>query len=194
MAPGDWVGARPWIDDPEELVNEWSLENSVYMVAAMFLKGAVMFFPKGLSTRMALSMWWFFCLIITSSYTANLAAFLSKERMTIQIRDFDDLISQNKIKFGTLMNGTTYDFFRLSNYSKHKEAWKKMVYFQPSVFVDSNSEGVRRVLNKNKDYAFFMESSSLEYEINKDCDLIEVGDWLDSKGYGIAMPLGKYFI
>lgn len=51
---------------------------------------------------------------------------------------------------------------------------------------------MRRVLTaKNRGYAFLMESSSIEYEIEQNCDLKQVGDWLDTKGYGIAMPIGK---
>ncbi|NWX92679.1 GRIK2 protein, partial [Nothoprocta ornata] len=37
--------------------------------------------PKALSTRIVGGIWWFFTLIIISSYTANLAAFLTVERM-----------------------------------------------------------------------------------------------------------------
>jgi hypothetical protein len=33
------------------------------------------------STRMVAGLWWFFTLIMISSYTANLAAFLTVERM-----------------------------------------------------------------------------------------------------------------
>lgn len=36
-------------------------------------------------------------------------------------------------------------------------------------------------------YAFFMESTSIEYETQRKCDLKQVGDLLDNKGYGIAM-------
>lgn len=32
------------------------------------------------------------------------------------------------------------------------------------------------------------ESSTLEYEVQRDCDLIQIGNWLDNKGYGIACP------
>lgn len=36
---------------------------------------------RGVPTRLAASVWWFFALIVISSYTANLAAFLTKEHM-----------------------------------------------------------------------------------------------------------------
>ena len=36
-------------------------------------------------------------------------------------------------------------------------------------------------------YAFFMESSSIEYIMERDCGLTKVGGELDSKSYGIGM-------
>ena len=39
--------------------------------------------------------WWFFTLIIISSYTANLAAFLTVERMITPIENADDLANQH---------------------------------------------------------------------------------------------------
>ena len=38
------------------------------------------------------------------------------------------------------------------------------------------------------DYAYLMESTSIEYIVERECDLYQVGALLDSKGYGIATP------
>lgn len=54
---------------------------------------------------------------------------------------------------------------------------------------DENKVGVAMAEQGN--YAFFMESTSIEYETERKCDLRQVGDMLDSKGYGIAMRKGK---
>ena len=61
---------------------------------------------------MVAGMWWFFTLIIISSYTANLAAFLTVERMESPIESVEDLARQTKIKYGTTASGTTKAFFR----------------------------------------------------------------------------------
>lgn len=63
---------------------------------------------------------------------------------------------------------------------------------RPSVFVNSNEEGVERVQKEKGLYAFFMESTSIEYQVERKCDLQQVGGLLDSKGYGIGMPVSKY--
>ena len=41
-------------------------------------------------------------------------------------------------------------------------------------------------------YAFLMESTTIEYNIERECDTTQIGGLLDSKGYGIALPPGKY--
>jgi len=67
-----------------------------------------------MSGRIVGSAWWFFTLIIISSYTANLAAFLTIERMLTPIESADDLAKQSSILYGTLEAGTTKDFFEVS--------------------------------------------------------------------------------
>ncbi|KAJ8882449.1 hypothetical protein PR048_014257 [Dryococelus australis] len=69
---------------------------------------------RAVSTRMVAGMWWFFTLIMISSYTANLAAFLTVERMDSPIESAEDLAKQTKIKYGALRGGSTASFFRVS--------------------------------------------------------------------------------
>lgn len=63
---------------------------------------------------MVAGMWWFFTLIMISSYTANLAAFLTVERMDSPIESAEDLAKQTKIKYGALKGGSTAAFFRVN--------------------------------------------------------------------------------
>lgn len=147
---------------------------------------------RAASTRVALSMWFFFALIIISSYTANLAAFLTMNRMEVSIESAVDLAKQTKIKYGAMNGGSTMSFFRESNFSLYQRMWSAMESAEPSVFVDSNEEGVERVAKSNGNYAFLMESTAIEYIIEKNCNLTQVGGQLDSKGFGIAMPVSKY--
>lgn len=69
--------------------------------------------PKALSTRIIGGIWWFFTLIIISSYTANLAAFLTVERMESPIDSADDLAKQTKIEYGAVKDGATMTFFKV---------------------------------------------------------------------------------
>ena len=59
------------------------------------------------------SAWWLFTLIIISSYTANLAAFLTIENVVEPIKNVEGLANHPTIKFGTLNSGTTRAFFEV---------------------------------------------------------------------------------
>lgn len=62
----------------------------------------------------------------------------------------------------------------------------------PDVVVNSTDDGIRRVYEGG--YAFLLESTMNEYYRHRDCDLMQVGGLIDSKGYGIGTPTGKYRI
>ncbi|XP_044268477.1 glutamate receptor ionotropic, kainate 2-like [Tribolium madens] len=190
ISPQDWENPHPCEQEPEELENIWDMKNCLWLTLGSIMNQGCDILPKGLAPRMAASMWWFFSIIVTNSYMANLAAFLTNERSQASINSAEDLAKQTKIKYGTLEGGSTQNFFRDSNYSLYQRMWTSMEQSKPSVFEKSNDDGVARVQNtKNRLYAFLMESSTLEYQIMTKCDLKQVGNWLDSKGYGIAMPL-----
>lgn len=60
----------------------------------------------------------------------------------------------------------------------------------PEYLTETNQEGVDRV-KASTDYAFLMESTSIEYNTKRECNLKKIGDALDEKTYGIAMRKSK---
>ncbi len=60
-----------------------------------------------------------------------------------------------------------------------------------AVLTNSNREGIDKVLQEQGNYAFFMESTTIEYVTERYCQLQQVGGLLDSKSYGIAVQHGK---
>ncbi|XP_016918905.1 glutamate receptor ionotropic, kainate 2-like isoform X2 [Apis cerana] len=187
MAPGEWDNPHPCNPDPEELENNFDLKNSMWLTVGSLMQQGSDILPKAPSIRMVAGMWWFFTLIMVSSYTANLAAFLTVDKMDNPIKGVEDLAKQTKIKYGAVAGGSTSAFFRDSNYSTYQRMWAAMQEARPSVFTKSNDEGVDRVLKK-RDYAFLMESTTIEYRMERNCDLDKVGGLIDNKGYGIALP------
>ncbi|XP_054269962.1 glutamate receptor ionotropic, kainate 2 isoform X2 [Macrosteles quadrilineatus] len=188
FTPYEWQNPHPCNPNPDHLENHFSLPNCLWFAIGSLMQQSCDFLPKAVSTRMVAGMWWFFTLIMISSYTANLAAFLTVERMDSPIESAEDLAKQTKIKYGALRGGSTAAFFRDSNFSTYQRMWSFMESARPSVFTSSNLEGVERVIKGKGSYAFLMESTSIEYVIERNCDLTQVGGLLDSKGYGIAMP------
>lgn len=59
---------------------------------------------------------------------------------------------------------------------------------EDTVFVESSKAGIERV--KNSDYAFIAESTTIDYQVQRNCELQQVGGLLDNKGYGLAFPKG----
>ena len=78
--------------------------------------------------------------------------------------------------------------FQTSKIETYDRMWKAMNNEHPSVFVNSTQEGVERVRDKDHPYAYLLESTMNEYFTQRNCELMQVGGLLDSKGYGIGTP------
>ncbi|XP_024138893.2 LOW QUALITY PROTEIN: glutamate receptor 1a [Oryzias melastigma] len=175
-----------------EQTNEFGIFNSLWFSLGAFMQQGCDISPRSLSGRIVGGVWWFFTLIIISSYTANLAAFLTVERMVSPIESAEDLAKQTEIAYGTLDAGSTKEFFRRSKIAVFEKMWAYMKSADPSVFVKTTDEGVMRVRKSKGKYAYLLESTMNEYiEQRKPCDTMKVGGNLDSKGYGIATPKGS---
>ena len=136
--------------------------------------------------------WWFFSLILVSSYTANLAAFLTVEKLVTPIETVEDLAQQTDIRYGTLKGGSTMAFFNKSTITTFKRMWTFMQQHKDDVFVSSNREGIEKVRRSKGKFAFLLESTMNEYESERSpCNTMRVGDNIDAKGYGIGTPLGS---
>ncbi|XP_018309332.1 glutamate receptor ionotropic, kainate 2 isoform X3 [Mycetomoellerius zeteki] len=189
FSPYEWNNPHPCHPGTEIVENQFSLSNSFWFTIGTLMQQGSDLNPKATSTRIVGGIWWFFTLIIISSYTANLAAFLTVERMITPIENAEDLASQTDIAYGTLDSGSTMTFFRDSMVETYKKMWRFMENKKPSVFVPTYEEGIQRVLQG--DYAFLMESTMLDYIVQRDCNLTQIGGLLDTKGYGIATPMGS---
>ncbi|KAM7398415.1 hypothetical protein PAMA_006364 [Pampus argenteus] len=175
-----------------EHTNDFGIFNSLWFSLGAFMQQGCDISPRSLSGRIVGGVWWFFTLIIISSYTANLAAFLTVERMVSPIESSEDLAKQTEIAYGTLDGGSTKEFFRRSKIAVFEKMWSYMRSADPSVFVKNTNEGVIRVRKSKGKYAYLLESSMNEYiEQRKPCDTMKVGGNLDSKGYGVATPKGS---
>lgn len=137
------------------------------------------------------SFWWFFTLIVVSSYTANLAAFLTIEKPQSLINNVEELAdNKDGVVYGAKRTGSTRNFFLNTEDARYKKM-NKFMTDHPEYLTEDNMEGVNRVKTSSH-YAFLMESTSIEYNTKRECNLKKIGDALDEKGYGIAMRKGKY--
>ncbi|NXN99051.1 GRIK3 protein, partial [Rhinopomastus cyanomelas] len=188
FSPYEWYDAHPCNPGSDVVENNFTLFNSFWFGMGALMQQGSELMPKALSTRIIGGIWWFFTLIIISSYTANLAAFLTVERMESPIDSADDLAKQTKIEYGAVKDGATMTFFKKSKISTFEKMWAFMSS-KPTALVKNNEEGIQRTLTA--DYALLMESTTIEYITQRNCNLTQIGGLIDSKGYGIGTPMGS---
>ncbi|KFD48141.1 hypothetical protein M514_10979, partial [Trichuris suis] len=173
-------------------LSDFTFDNCLWVSLAAVMQQGTDIMPRSVSCRIASSIWWFFTMIIVSSYTANLAAFLTLEKMHAPIESVEDLAKQNKIRYGIQASGSTAQFFKESKVEVHRRMWQYMISQTPSVLVADYAEGIRRVRESKGEYAFLLEATANEYAgTRKPCDTMKVGMNLNTIGYGIATPFNS---
>ncbi|XP_053197833.1 glutamate receptor ionotropic, delta-1-like [Scomber japonicus] len=183
---------------PANGVGSGTLHSAIWIVYGAFVQqggeGAV----GSVALRIVMGSWWLFTLIVCSSYTANLAAYLTVSRMDHAIRSFQDLARQIDVDYGTVRDSAVYDYFMnkgtnpLEQDSTYAELWRTISRNNGMDYsVSSPSEGIRKA--KKSPYAFLWDMAVLEYAAltDDDCTITVSGNGMSSKGYGIAMQHGS---
>uniref|UniRef100_A0A672JLA2 Glutamate receptor n=1 Tax=Salarias fasciatus TaxID=181472 RepID=A0A672JLA2_SALFA len=177
-----------------------SLQSAIWIVYGAFVQqgGCSDSILGSVALRIVMGSWWLFTLIVCSSYTANLAAYLTVSRMDNAVRSFQDLSKQADMVYGTVRESAVYEYFRakgtnpLEQDSTFAELWKivnKNNGFDHSV--SSPSEGIKKA--KRESYAFLWDMAVVEYAAltDDDCTLTIAGNSMSTRGYGIALQHGS---
>ncbi|CAI5784662.1 glutamate receptor ionotropic, delta-2 isoform X2, partial [Podarcis lilfordi] len=98
-----------WLNPPRLQMGSMTsttLYNSMWFVYGSFVQQGGEVPYTTLATRMMMGAWWLFALIVISSYTANLAAFLTITRI-------ENSIQQTDIPYGTVLDSAVYEHVRV---------------------------------------------------------------------------------
>ncbi|KAK3734903.1 hypothetical protein RRG08_038928 [Elysia crispata] len=117
FSPYEWYNPHPCNPDTDTVENTFDLSNSFWFTVGTLMQQGSDINPRAISTRIVGGIWWFFTLIIISSYTANLAAFLTVERMVSPIESAEDLSKQTEIEYGTRVSSATMTFFKTEDFT-----------------------------------------------------------------------------
>ncbi|XP_050679076.1 glutamate receptor ionotropic, kainate 2-like isoform X2 [Leptidea sinapis] len=183
----EWQNPVPCVEQPEELSNQFSLANSVWLIIGSVMQQGSEIAPIALAPRVITSVWWFFTMVIVASYVGTLVAFLTIEKNVMPFQTIEELYAHKSISYGCKSKGSTKQFFQDSSNPIYQKMYEKMR--RKGWLVQDNDIGVDLV--ENSTYAFFMESTSIEYVTERHCDLLQIGGLLDSKSYGIGMKKGS---
>ena len=166
-----------------------SAAESMWFTLAAILQQGTETTPATPAGRIVASFWWFFGLIIITSYTANLTAFLTVKNINPPITNVAALATQTKVRFGTVKNSGVENFFKYTKIEPYKTMWEQMVVLDSNV--NSTAAGVELV--RQGDYAFIWDSSVTSYVDGMNCDLTTIGPAFDHKGFGIALAPGTSY-
>ena len=139
------------------------------------------------STRFLTISWKFLIisLIVCGFYYLANYVYCINSRLIYLIESAEDLSIQKEIKYGTVASGSSAAFFQQSNVPTYVRMWNTMSS-DGSSFVRSSYEGVQRTLQGG--YVFITSSNTIEYIVNRECDLTKVGGLLNTIQYGLAVP------
>uniref|UniRef100_A0A670ID83 Glutamate receptor n=1 Tax=Podarcis muralis TaxID=64176 RepID=A0A670ID83_PODMU len=175
-----------------------TLHSAIWIVYGAFVQQGGESAVNSVAMRIVMGSWWLFTLIVCSSYTANLAAFLTVNRMDNPIRTFQDLSKQMDVSYGTVRDSAVYEYFKakgtnpLEQDSTFAELWKTISKNNGADNCVANpSEGIRKA--KKGNYAFLWDVAVVEYAALTDdeCSVTVIGNSISSKGYGIALQHGS---
>ncbi|KAJ2951076.1 hypothetical protein O0L34_g5456 [Tuta absoluta] len=175
----EWQNPVPCVEQPEELSNQFSFANSIWLIIGSVMQQGSEVAPIALAPRMITSIWWFFTMVMVASYVGTLVAFLTVEKNVLPFQTIEELATLKSVTYGLKAQGSTETFFKTATGEVYQKLWKNMKK------VESNDEGIE--LAENSTFAFFSESSAIDYYRHRHCDLLQVGGLLDSKSYGIGM-------
>jgi len=111
-------------------------------------------------------------------------------RQAAQIYSVEDFLNRKDMKLGVFGYGSSKKFFENSDIDVYQRIYHHMES-DPTVYTNSNMEGVERVREEAGSYAYFIESPMAEYITSRTCDLAMLGRNLDSKYYGLIVKKGS---
>ncbi|XP_060890761.1 glutamate receptor ionotropic, NMDA 3B [Labrus mixtus] len=142
--------------------------------------------PKCWTGRFLMNLWAIFCLLVLSSYTANLAAVMVGEKTFEEVSGIHDAKLHHPswgFRFGTVRESSAEDYM--------KKSFPEMHEYMRRFNEPTTPEGVA-TLKTDPPYldAFIMDKALLDYEvsIDADCKLATVGKPFAIEGYGIGLP------
>ncbi|CAH1239676.1 GRIK1 [Branchiostoma lanceolatum] len=167
---------------------DFNLRNSLWFAYWSLMRKGGEPPPRSPSARIITGVWWLFALIVVSTYTANLTAFLTVRHLSVPVSSVEDLAAQSSILYGITDKGSLLDFFKNQEgtNSVYERLWHAMKARPAESFVSSVNEGMQRVLTSN--YIFMVHHPYFQNRARSDtdCRLATAGAPFLYRGYGIA--------
>ncbi|XP_053946392.1 glutamate receptor ionotropic, kainate 2 [Anastrepha ludens] len=201
---------------------EFTLRESFWFALTSFTPQGGGEAPKAISGRIMVAAYWLFVVLMLATFTANLAAFLTVERMQAPVQSLEQLARQSRINYTVVEGSSTHQYFinmkfaedtlyrmwkeltlnvsedyqkyRIWDYPIKEQYGTILLAINGSEPVKDAKEGFRKVNeHENADFAFIHDSSEIKYELTRNCNLTEVGEVFAEQPYAIAIQQGSHF-
>ncbi|XP_078382294.1 glutamate receptor ionotropic, kainate 2-like [Oculina patagonica] len=170
-------------DNGQGTSEELNFFNSAWFAFASILQQGADNTPRSLSGRILTGSYWFCILILVSTYTANLAAFLTVKNAQHPIRNLEDIVD-SPYKVAVVESSSQYELFKTSQYEPYRKIWHKIQ--KENTIVKNTSEGVQWVREKDE-FVFIYDRPFLRYVAHlQPCDLTTVSGLALAKGLALA--------
>ncbi|XP_043490724.1 glutamate receptor ionotropic, delta-2 isoform X2 [Polistes fuscatus] len=183
----------------------YNLPSCMWFVYSALLKQGSTIIAQTDSTRMLFATWWIFILILTSFYTANLTAFLTKPQFTLPINNIKDivnkgykwvtfkgrvidyLLSQPYVNELTLLNQTTFQGEYITMYN------------EPASYIFDTVENKKLYLGERHYFRKLLFEDYINktregLEHNKRCTYVIMPGSILSRNRAFAFPLNSTIV
>ncbi|XP_022208624.2 uncharacterized protein LOC111065005 [Drosophila obscura] len=200
---------------------EFTLRESFWFALTSFTPQGGGEAPKAISGRMLVAAYWLFVVLMLATFTANLAAFLTVERMQTPVQSLEQLARQSRINYTVVMESDTHQYFINMKFAEDTlyRMWKELAlnaskdfkkfriwdypikeqYGHILLAINSSGpvmdarQGFANVdAHENADYAFIHDAAEIKYEITRNCNLTEVGEVFAEQPYAVAVQQGSH--
>ncbi|CAD5110641.1 DgyrCDS25 [Dimorphilus gyrociliatus] len=172
---------------------QW-LSNNMSVFGTAMLQ-AIFTLPRTESGRIVIGSCWIFMIIMRTTYSGNIVAFLTVSKDTPPFRNLYDLTQTDSFLLGTLGGAATVTEWNTSNTKFHKSVWAKV-----TDSLEKNSKVLSINFNEHMDlvkqggYAFYLDSTSFALETAKDSRLSTATNMEPFYAhYAVALPKHSFY-
>ncbi|CAK1554505.1 unnamed protein product [Leptosia nina] len=199
---------------------EFTLKESFWFALTSFTPQGGGEAPKALSGRTLVAAYWLFVVLMLATFTANLAAFLTVERMQTPVSSLEQLARQSRINYTVVEGSTVHQYFinmklaedtlyrvwkeitlnatsdqaqyRVWDYPIREQYGHILLAINASGTVPDAKTGFQQVNEHSEaDFAFIHDSAEVKYEVTRNCNITEVGEVFADQPYAIAVQQGS---
>ncbi|CAH1716872.1 unnamed protein product [Chironomus riparius] len=197
---------------------EFTLRESIWFALTSFTPQGGGEVPKAFSGRVVVATYWLFVVLMLATFTANLAAFLTVERMQTPVQSLEQLSRQSRIAYTVVEGSDAHQYFKNMKHAEDKlyDLWKQttlnassdesvyrvwdyplkeqyssiLMSIESAKTLPNASEGFR-IVNEREDFAFIHDVNDIKYELSRNCNFSVVGDTFADQPYAIAVQQGS---